>query len=201
MADNSKNSTPLSGGRGAGGEAENGKKPPKIPLHAGAEPHQFKYARQLRREMTDAEKVLWQHLRARRFLNLKFRRQHPLLEFIVDFYCHELRLVIEADGEYHNEADSKYYDKERTKEFKRYGVTVIRFTNEEIMNDIDGVLKKLKKTVITLKSTSPQTQLHEESGFRSQSSDSTQPSTKATKSTPSPRGEGRGEVEKKGDRA
>lgn len=97
--------------------------------------------------MTEAEKVLWEHLRARRFLNLKFRRQHPILDFVADFYCHEHKLIVEADGKYHDEDDSKYYDTERTKELQGYGFSVIRFSNFEILNDIEGVLKQLKKRV------------------------------------------------------
>ena len=146
---------PLSGERGPGGDGKKGRNLPKIPLHAGAEPHQFKYARELRREMTEAEKILWEHLRARRFLNLKVRRQHPILDFIADFYCHELLLIVEADGGYHEERDVKYYDKERTKEFNRCGITIVRFTNEEILNDLDRVLKSLKATVVKLKSDLP----------------------------------------------
>lgn len=140
---NSDKQAPLSGGRGAGGEAEKNSIP-NIPLHAGAESRQFKHARQLRQEMTDAEKVLWEHLRARRFINLKFRRQHPLLEFIADFYCHELKLIVEVDGGYHGEDDVQYYDEERTKELQRYGYSVIRFMNEEVLGDIEEVLIDLK---------------------------------------------------------
>lgn len=81
------------------------------------------------------------------FLNLKFRRQHPILEFIVDFYCHELKLIVEVDSKYHEEESTQYYDSERTKELKRYGFTVIRISNEEIFKDMYGVLKKLKKRV------------------------------------------------------
>lgn len=152
MANNRDKATPLSRGRGAGGEGEQGKKSPKLPLHAGAEQHQFKYAKQLRQEMTKAEETLWEQLRARRFLNLKFRRQHPILNFIVDFYCHKLKLVVEADGKYHEEDDTQYYDSERTKELQKYDYSVIRFSNEEIMNDLDSVLKQLRKRVKNLES-------------------------------------------------
>lgn len=135
---------PLSRGRGAGGEGEKSKRSNQLPLHAGAEPHQFKYAKQLRQEMTEAEKVLWEQLRARRFFKLKFRRQHPILDFIADFYCHEKKVIVEVDGEYHDEDDVEYYDNERTKELKRYGFSIIRFSNKEILNDLDYVLVKLR---------------------------------------------------------
>ncbi|MDZ7718566.1 MAG: endonuclease domain-containing protein [Balneolaceae bacterium] len=191
MADDQKHSAPLSRGRRAGGEDEKGKKSPKLPLHAGAEPHQFKYARQLRRDMTKAEKVLWEHLRARRFLNMKFRRQHPILEFIADFYCHKLKLIVEVDGEYHEEDDATYYDSERTKELKRYGYSVVRFSNERILKNIDEVLVELKELVTRLRKTSPQIPLQQERGFRGQSIDSAEIHITSQKSTPSPRGEGR----------
>ena len=94
--------------------------------------------------MTEAEKVLWDHIRARRFMDLKFRRQYPLLEFIADFYCHELKLIVEVDGQYHGEDDVYYHDEERTKELQRYGYSVIRFRNDEVLDDIEGVLNELK---------------------------------------------------------
>jgi len=194
---NMDNKARLSGRRGGGGEAEKGS---KLPLHAGAEPRQFKYARELRREMTEAEKVLWEHLRARRFMDLKFRRQHPILEFIADFYCHELKLVVEVDGKYHEEDDASYYDSERTKELQRYGFTVVRFSNEEVLSDVESVLMQLRDFVARLRKTSPQTPLQLERGFRSHKSNSRHKLNQSPKSTPSPRGEGRGEVKKKGDK-
>lgn len=102
--------------------------------------------------MTKAEKVLWEQIRGRRFLNLKFRRQHPILDFIVDFYCHERMLIVEVDGQYHKEDDIEYYDSERTKEFERYGFSVLRFSNEEVLNDIIGVLSELRKRLKKLSS-------------------------------------------------
>lgn len=144
--------SPLSHGRGDRGEGKKGKRLSKIPLHAGARPHQFKHAKKLRQEMTKAEKVLWEQIRGRRFLNLKFRQQHPILDFIVDFYCHERMLIVEVDGQYHKEDDIEYYDSERTKEFERYGFSVLRFSNEEVLNDIIGVLSELRKRLKKLSS-------------------------------------------------
>ncbi len=192
--DNKITKSPLSRKRGDGVERDKG-----LPLHAGAEPHQFKYARKLRRKMTKAEKLLWDKLRARRFMNLKFRRQHPILEFIADFYCHQLKLIVEADGKYHEEEDTAYYDSERTKELQQYGFTVVRFSNKEILSDLDDVLSRLRKVVDILRMTSPQTPLHLERGFRSAMIDTTCKPEQSPKPTPSPRGEGRGEVKKKGN--
>lgn len=89
-------------------------------------------------------------------MDLKFRRQHPLLKFIADFYCHELKLIVEVDGGYHGDDDVQYYDEERTKELQRYGYSVIRFTSDEVLGDIEGVLNELKNKVNALKSISPQ---------------------------------------------
>ncbi len=121
-----------------------------FPLHGWAEEHLFDFAFELRKKMTKAEKVLWGKLRAKRFMNLKFRRQHPILTYIADFYCHELRLIIEADGGYHNRPKVKLLDKARTEEFNRFGITVIRFTNQEILTDKTGVLETLKKQILLL---------------------------------------------------
>ncbi len=124
---------------------------PKFPLHAGAEHYLFKNAKRLRKEMTKAETLFWEKLRDRRFLNLKIRRQHPLMEFIADFYCHDIKLLIEIDGEYHEDDYQKKYDTERDKYLSKFGYTTIRFKNEEVENDLDEVLKTLKKLVYNLK--------------------------------------------------
>lgn len=113
-------------------------------LHAGANSQIFKYAKQLRLNQTKAEDTLWRHLRARRFENLKFRRQHPIQSYIADFYCHEKRLIIELDGEYHNQSDQKEMDKSRTFELERLGINVIRFTNARVMNEIHDCLNELR---------------------------------------------------------
>lgn len=100
---------------------------------------QVKRARALRRSSTDAENLLWSRLRNRQFHNLKFRRQVPLGRYIVDFYCHELRLVIEADGGQHSEE----VDRLRTEWLESEGYRVTRFWNHEVMDNIDGVLVEL----------------------------------------------------------
>lgn len=116
-------------------------------LHAGANSQIFKNAKQLRLNQTKAEDTLWQYLRARRFENLKFRRQHPIQSYIADFYCHEKRLIIELDGEYHNQSDQKEMDKSRTFALERLGIHVIRFTNARVINEIDDCLNELRHYV------------------------------------------------------
>jgi len=98
-------------------------------------------ARELRQEMTRAEKLLWERLRNRQLAGLKFRRQHPLGPFIADFYCAECRLVIEIDGDMHD--FQKEQDEQRTRQFEEFGYRVIRFRNEEVESNIELVLKKI----------------------------------------------------------
>ncbi len=99
-------------------------------------------ARELRRDMTPAEKVLWERLRDRRLDGLKFRRQHPLGPFVTDFYCAECRLVVELDGDIHDLQPER--DAARTEQFEQYGYRVIRFRNEQVLNDLDTVLAAIK---------------------------------------------------------
>lgn len=91
-------------------------------LHKGRNEQHYVNARRLRREETTAEAVLWETLRGRKFLNLKFRRQHPVNTYIADFYCHQLKLVIEVDGGYHADTDQKIKDEERTKALEEVGI-------------------------------------------------------------------------------
>jgi len=97
----------------------------------------------LRKEITIAEKLLWNKLRNKQLEGLKFRRQHPIDIFIADFYCHEKKLIVEVDGEIHKY--QKEYDEGRTSELEAYGVTVIRFTNDEVINNIKQVIKRIKE--------------------------------------------------------
>jgi very-short-patch-repair endonuclease len=99
-------------------------------------------ARDLRRHMTDAERLLWYFLRAKRFAGWKFRRQHPIGPFIADFACVEHRLVIEADGGQHSERAS---DALRTRWLENAGWHVMRFWNDDIMRRTDDVLEEIRK--------------------------------------------------------
>ena len=100
-------------------------------------------AEEMRKNPTEAEKVLWEALRANG-LGVKFRQQHIIEDFIVDFYCNEYKVTVEVDGGYHNEADQMKSDKERTARLNELGYTELRFTNEEVLCDLDNVLKKIK---------------------------------------------------------
>ncbi|QOX78526.1 endonuclease domain-containing protein [Trichlorobacter lovleyi] len=101
------------------------------------------YARQLRKDQTDAEKRLWHFLRGRRFCGLKFRRQCPFEGYILDFYCHDASLAIELDGGGHTSDEQRMYDHERTKILNCAGIRVIRFWNNEVLNSMEDVLNKL----------------------------------------------------------
>jgi very-short-patch-repair endonuclease len=98
-------------------------------------------ARQMRTEPTLAEKLLWQRLRNKQLLGFKFRRQQVIDRFIVDFYCHEVKLVIEVDGEIHNYTQAK--DAIRQEFLESLGLEVIKFKNEDVLENIEGVVEKI----------------------------------------------------------
>ena len=112
-------------------------------MHYGAEAFAFEMARQLRKRMTKAEIVLWEELRQNKLNGLKFRRQHPISRFIADFYCHKLQLVIELDGGIHNNKEVRENDEIRQKEIESFGITVVRFNNNEVLNNVNEVLNKI----------------------------------------------------------
>ena len=113
-------------------------------LHKEAIGRLYQYGRELRKELTDAEKLLWAELRNRKLNGLKFRRQHPLDKFIVDFYCNEKKLVVELDGSVHDEKINKEYDEARTAMLAGLNVFVLRFRNEEVINNMQNVLERIR---------------------------------------------------------
>ena len=106
----------------------------------------LKNAKNNRRYMTPAESALWEGLRNKN-LGVKFRRQHPVNAYIPDFVCLEKLLVVEVDGGYHFVGNQQVSDEERTRYLEQNGFEVIRFTNEEVLGDIDGVLEKIKEVL------------------------------------------------------
>jgi len=112
-------------------------------LFFGASPEIFRRAKDLRKRMTPAELTLWTLLRNKQLKGFKFRRQHPVKNFILDFYCHEIKLAIELDGGIHNNPEQAEYDKGRTYELNELGIDVLRFQNEDLWEDVDGVLGKI----------------------------------------------------------
>ena len=99
------------------------------------------FAKNLRRDQTDAEALMWHLLRDHRFCGYKFRRQYPLAGYILDFYCHPAKLAIELDGGGHNSDEQQFYDRERTKVLEGAGILVIRFWNHEVLKDLENVLE------------------------------------------------------------
>lgn len=95
----------------------------------------------MRKQATPAEKIFWEIVRNRNFLDLKFRRQHQIGDYIVDFYCNEMKLIIELDGEVHEASKVKKKDRKRDSYLKSSGMNIIRIRNEEILNNIESVLK------------------------------------------------------------
>jgi very-short-patch-repair endonuclease len=110
-------------------------------MYYGAVPATFQKARQLRNKMTSAEKLLWERLKGKQICNVRFRRQHPVSEYIADFYCHAAKLVVELDGKIHLKEIE--YDMERTKKLNEFNLRVVRFSNEEVETDIEKVLKQI----------------------------------------------------------
>jgi very-short-patch-repair endonuclease len=108
-------------------------------------------ARYLRKEETKAEKILWRELRNSN-ISVKFRRQHPVDMFILDFYAPSIMLAIELDGSIHKEKDSKEYDIERTKYLESKGIKIVRFWNGEIENNLEIKLDRIREIIKELSS-------------------------------------------------
>jgi len=99
--------------------------------------------RKLRNNIPKAEVILWSKLQGRRFKGLKFRRQYGIGRYVVDFYCHKLNLAIEVDGDSHFTSSAEKYDKRRQEYIESKGVKVIRYNNNDVYKNLDGVLEDL----------------------------------------------------------
>ena len=123
------------------GEAGRGEKhvwdPTPVP------PALLQFARDLRQHMTDAEHCLWHCLRGKQLDGFRFRKQHPIARFVLDFYCPAARLAIEIDGAQHNTSPERASDDERTRCLKARGIRVLRFWNHEVLQDLPGVLERI----------------------------------------------------------
>ncbi|AFZ48398.1 protein of unknown function DUF559 [Cyanobacterium stanieri PCC 7202] len=119
----------------------------------GTTPEVREAAKRLRHQLTPAEKALWERLRNKQVHGLKFRCQHPVGDFILDFYCPSIKLVIEIDGSYHD--DRQEYDQCRTEKLAEHGYRVIRFKNEEVLNNIDKVIIQISRYCDDLQSLAP----------------------------------------------
>jgi very-short-patch-repair endonuclease len=104
-------------------------------------------SRALRRSQTNAEKRLWDLLRNRQFLDVKFRRQFSVSQYIIDFYSPQCKLGIEADGGQHYEEGGKQKDEVRTEDLSKFGIKILRFSDYEILNNIEGVAEVIQKEI------------------------------------------------------
>ncbi len=138
-------------------EIKNIKKSPFLDdgMHKGAKAVTFANAKALRANLTKAELILWQFLRTKERVGYRFRRQHPLGIYILDFYNHKLKLCIEIDGEYHYRYSQKIKDKEREDFLKFNGIKVIRYKNKEVISDPENIIKNLKSIIEKIANSKP----------------------------------------------
>ncbi len=104
--------------------------------------------RELRKNQTEAEDIFWEIVRNREFLGLKFRRQHQIGQFITDFFCHSENLIIEIDGKIHSNSDQREKDISRDLYLEELGYRILRFSNDEIYNNIEKVLYEIRNAVL-----------------------------------------------------
>jgi len=119
-------------------------------MHYGATMEIFQIAERLRRDMTASEKIIWDRV-CKSQLGLRIRRQHPVWKFIADFYCHEVKLVIEIDGGIHLRSENKEYDISRDIILKEFKIEILRFTNDEVISEPGLVIERIKRTIEGLK--------------------------------------------------
>lgn len=103
------------------------------------------YRKKLRKSLTPAEAFLWKQIQNKKLEGRKFRRQHSIENYITDFYCPQERLVIELDGEVHNNETAREYDRKRTEDLNNLGITVIRFENKMVFENLHYVLEEIKQ--------------------------------------------------------
>lgn len=115
----------------------------QLKMYYGALTRNFEYARQNRVNSTPAESALWEELRNKKLKGYKFRRQHPVGLFILDFYCHTAKLAIEIDGEYHLEQEQQIYDRARTELLNQAGIKELRFSNQDILTNLSSALETI----------------------------------------------------------
>ena len=119
-------------------------------MHYGATKEIFEFAEKLRKNMTEAEQIIWNRV-CKNQLGVRIRRQHPVWKFIADFYCHEHKLIIEIDGHIHSLKENKEYDIDREVTLNDFGIEIIRFTNNQVINETDKVIDVIKKKIDELK--------------------------------------------------
>jgi imidazole glycerol-phosphate synthase subunit HisF len=127
----------------------------RLPVYCGASMEIFRRAEILRNNMTDAEKLLCNRLNYKQVIGFRFRRQSPVNQFIVDFYCHKAKLVIELDGEVHSLPEVAERDNGREYMIKNFGIEVMRFNNNQILTDIESIVFEIKQRLTTVTNSKP----------------------------------------------
>jgi len=116
----------------------------------GAKKNIFHRAVELRNNMTIAEKILWEELRKKDVYKARWKRQHPIDIFVVDFYCHKYKLAVEVDGEIHLNEEIREYDDGREHDIEKLGIKVLRFTNKQVFEDIEIVKNQILDSIKSL---------------------------------------------------
>ena len=154
---------PSPSGRGVGVRGSLGK---SLPLNKGLLPADLlSHARELRARSTDAEQLMWYLLRNRNLLGCKFRRQHSVRSYILDFYCTELRIAVELDGGQHNLESSIAIDEKRSADLSRIGIEIVRYWNHDVLNQVEVVLQDLMSRLAMRKRPLTPAPLPEGEGF------------------------------------
>ncbi len=120
------------------------------PMHYCASKTVFQYAEILRKNMTDAEKIVWERL-CKNQLGIRIRRQHPIYKYIAYYYCHELKLVIEIDGGIHLSKENREYDISRDITLNEFEIDIIRFPHAQVINNIDEIIEEIKTKIDELR--------------------------------------------------
>jgi len=116
----------------------------------GANKKIFLRAVELRNNMTLAEQVLWEELRKKETFKVRFKRQHPVDIFVLDFYCHQYKLAIEVDGEIHLRKEVQEHDDGRSHDIEKLGIKILRFTNREVLESIEVVRQRILQEISSL---------------------------------------------------
>ena len=117
-------------------------------MHHQATPHIFANAKKLREHRTPAEIVLWEALRQKKLEGFRFRQQHPIEDYVLDFYCHAAHLAVELDGEYHFTEEQQRLDDKRTARLSFLGIKLIRFGNFQVHHHLELVLSDIRQALI-----------------------------------------------------
>jgi very-short-patch-repair endonuclease len=116
----------------------------------GANKSIFLRAIELRNNMTEAEKQLWKELKKKDIFKSRWKRQHPVDIFVVDFYCHKYKLAIEVDGEIHSNEEIREHDDGRTHDIEKLGIKILRFKNKEVFEDVESVRNRIVQEINSL---------------------------------------------------